>query len=67
MLVSFLAYSSTLKMEATRSSETLVDFQRSTWRYIPEDITLQFIYTSTFPIDFQTQPESLFKIMKIHQ
>jgi hypothetical protein len=40
-LVSFFAYSCTLKMEATCSSETSVDFQRSTWRYIPEDRTLQ--------------------------
>jgi hypothetical protein len=37
---SCLAYSSTLKMEATRSSETSVDFYRTTWRYIPEDRTL---------------------------
>jgi hypothetical protein len=28
-----------LKMESTRSSETLVDFQRTTRRYIPEDGT----------------------------
>jgi hypothetical protein len=40
-LVSCLAYSSTLKMEATYSSETSVDFRRTTWRYIPEDRTLQ--------------------------
>jgi hypothetical protein len=32
----FLAYSSTLKMESIRSSETLVDFQRNTRSYIPE-------------------------------
>jgi hypothetical protein len=32
-----LAYSSTLKMEATFSSETEVDFQRTTQRYIPEN------------------------------
>jgi hypothetical protein len=32
------AYSSTLKMEATCSSRTSVDFQWTTWRYIPEDI-----------------------------
>jgi hypothetical protein len=37
MLDFFLAYSSTLKMEATYSSETSVDFQRTTERYIPED------------------------------
>jgi hypothetical protein len=32
--------SSTLKMEAICSSETLVDAQRTTWRYIPEVDTL---------------------------
>jgi hypothetical protein len=32
----YLAYSPTLKMEATCSSETSVDFQRTTRRYIPE-------------------------------
>jgi hypothetical protein len=40
MLVSCSAYS-TLKMEATCCSETSVDFQRTTRRYIPEDSTLQ--------------------------
>jgi hypothetical protein len=39
-LVSCSAYSSTLKMEAICSSETSVDFQRTTQRYIPEDGTL---------------------------
>jgi hypothetical protein len=34
MLVSCLAYSSTLKMEATYYSETYVDFQRATQRYV---------------------------------
>jgi hypothetical protein len=32
---------STLKMEATYSSETSVDFQRTTRRYIPEDSTVR--------------------------
>jgi hypothetical protein len=41
MLVSCLAYSSTMKMEATYSSETSVDFQRTKRRYIPEDKTIQ--------------------------
>jgi hypothetical protein len=41
MLVSFLVYSSTLKTEVTCSSETPVVFQRTTWRYIPEDRTLR--------------------------
>jgi hypothetical protein len=39
-LVSCLAYSSTLKMEASFSSETSVDFQRIARRYIPGDRTL---------------------------
>jgi hypothetical protein len=39
-LVSCSAYFSSLKMEATRSSETLVDFQRTTWRYVPDYSTL---------------------------
>jgi hypothetical protein len=36
MLVYCLTYSSALKMEATRSSETSVDFPRTTRRYIAE-------------------------------
>jgi hypothetical protein len=40
MLVSSLAYSSALKMEATCSSETSVDFQRTMRSYIPEGRTL---------------------------
>jgi hypothetical protein len=39
-LVSCLAYSSTLKMEAICCSETSVDFQWTTWRYMPEVSTL---------------------------
>jgi hypothetical protein len=41
VLVHWLAYSSTMKMEAIYSSETLVDFQRTTRRYILEAGTLQ--------------------------
>jgi hypothetical protein len=37
MLVSCLAYSSTLKMEATCSSKTLADFQLTTLWYILKD------------------------------
>jgi hypothetical protein len=37
MLVSCLTYFLALKKEATCSSETLVAFQRITWRYILED------------------------------
>jgi hypothetical protein len=40
MLVPCLAYSSTLKMEATCSSEMSVDFYRTTRIYVPEDTTL---------------------------
>jgi hypothetical protein len=39
-LVSCLPYSSTLKIKAICSSETSVDSQRSTWRYIPQCRTL---------------------------
>jgi hypothetical protein len=38
MLVSCLAYSSTLKMKVTCSSEMLVDFQQTTRRYISKSI-----------------------------
>jgi hypothetical protein len=40
MPVSCMAYASTLKMGATCSSETLVDFHWTTQCYIPEDMTL---------------------------
>jgi hypothetical protein len=46
-LVSCSAYSSTLKMEAICSSETSVDIQQITQRYIPEDSTLHN-YTCCF-------------------
>jgi hypothetical protein len=39
-LVSYLAYTSTLRMEVTCSSKTLVDFEGITWSYSPEDRTL---------------------------
>jgi hypothetical protein len=35
-------HSSTLKMEAARSSKTSVDFQWTAWHYIPEDSTLHY-------------------------
>jgi hypothetical protein len=41
MLVSPVTYSSNLKIQATCSFETSVDFQRATRRYIPEDRTVQ--------------------------
>jgi hypothetical protein len=41
LLVCCLTYSSTLKMEMARSSKMLVNFQRTTQRYIPKDLTLQ--------------------------
>jgi hypothetical protein len=39
MLVSCSAYSSTLKMQTKSYSETSVDFQWTTRRYIPQDNT----------------------------
>jgi hypothetical protein len=44
MLLSCLAYSSTLKMEATCYSETSVGSLRATRRYIPEHRTLHIFY-----------------------
>jgi hypothetical protein len=41
LLAGLLNYSSTLKMEAIRSSETSGATQRTTRRHIPEDDTLQ--------------------------
>jgi hypothetical protein len=40
-VVSLLAYSSTLKMKATCSSEMSVEFQRTIWPYFPQVTTLQ--------------------------
>jgi hypothetical protein len=40
MVISCLANFLTLMMEATRSCETMGDFQRTTGHYIPEDRTL---------------------------
>jgi hypothetical protein len=45
-LVSCLAYSLTLNNETLSSSEKSVDFQRTTWRYIPKDITLLCVTTA---------------------
>jgi hypothetical protein len=53
-LVFSLAYSSALKMELTCSSETSIDYQRTTRRYIPEDINLYikrwFCIVNHFPL-----------------
>jgi hypothetical protein len=45
-LVSSLSYSSTLKMEATRSPETSVEFYRAARRCILEDRTLRFRFVN---------------------
>jgi hypothetical protein len=42
MLVSCMAYSSTLKMETRCSSETSSDFHLTAERYVLEDATLQY-------------------------
>jgi hypothetical protein len=53
ILVSCLAYSSTLKMEATSFSETLALFQSNKRRYIPEDRTFHNrLYENLKPHDF---------------
>jgi hypothetical protein len=45
MLVSCLSYSLTLKMEVICSSGTSVDFQWTTWWYVPEDRTIHSHYS----------------------
>jgi hypothetical protein len=51
MLVSSLAYFSTLKNEATCSSETVVGFQQTSRRCIPEDRTFYFLHNVGLPLD----------------
>jgi hypothetical protein len=51
MLVSCLAYSSTLKIEDTYSAETSAEFQRTTQRYIPEDSILYMQYLVSLYFD----------------
>jgi hypothetical protein len=41
LLIAPADFTSNLEMEAARYSETSIDFQRTTWRYIPEDIAHQ--------------------------
>jgi hypothetical protein len=41
MLLSCLAYSSSLKFEVTCSSEISIEFQQNIWVHIPEERTLQ--------------------------
>jgi hypothetical protein len=54
--VSCFAYSSTLKIEATYSSDTLVDFQRTARDYIPEDRTLH-----DFTLETRTKQQQAFR------
>jgi hypothetical protein len=49
LVVSCLAYSSTLKIVATCSSKTSVDFQLTTRGYIPENRTLHELVSITGP------------------
>jgi hypothetical protein len=54
MLVSWLACSSILAMEATFSSEMSVDFRRATLQYIPEVGTRRYRwFPSHFPVKLQ--------------
>jgi hypothetical protein len=61
-LVSCLAYPSTLKMEMTCYSETPFDFQRTAWRYVPDDRTPDnlypiYSYGSKFIMNSESQKE----------
>jgi hypothetical protein len=51
-LVSCLNFSSILKMEATFSSETSVEFQQTTRRYVPQDRALQTYYIKVDSLPF---------------
>jgi hypothetical protein len=42
VLLFFMAYSLTLKMEETSTSKSLVDFKQTTQHYLPEDRTLYY-------------------------
>jgi hypothetical protein len=60
MLVSCLAYSFNLKMEAIISSETSIDFHRTTKRYIPEERILDiFVLVHAVTNQFLTAEEHL--------
>jgi hypothetical protein len=50
ILVSCLAYASTVKMEEIHASETSVEFQQTTGGYISEDRTLQMVLYSYLEI-----------------
>jgi hypothetical protein len=58
LLMSLLAYSSTLMMEVTFSNKMLVGFQLTTWLYIAEDRTFHNPFTSG---EFDGHPMDLTK------
>jgi hypothetical protein len=58
MLVSFSVYYSTMKVEATQSSEMPVNFQRTTRRYITDERIQNQSHTT---IDGQSVSQSLCK------
>jgi hypothetical protein len=60
VLVSCLSYSSTPKIEATCSSETSVDFQRTTRCYFPED--KNSIELVALPLSIRNIPGSNFSL-----
>jgi hypothetical protein len=49
MVFFLLAYSSTLKLEVIYSSETSVDFQRTAWRYILEELFITIAVRTSNP------------------
>jgi hypothetical protein len=68
LLAGLLNYSSTLKMEAIRSSETPGATQRTTRRHIPEDDTLQlFLNGIAFTLPFGLQSSELNEIFNFSQ
>jgi hypothetical protein len=59
-------FSSTLKIEVTWSSEISVNFQRTTWRYIPHDRTLLSYSNWKFLSRFQFLESSKLCNRKLH-
>jgi hypothetical protein len=55
LLAARLAYSSTLKLEAVRSSETSVNFHHTKRRHIPKDVHCRENLKSNMQSDFRRQ------------
>jgi hypothetical protein len=62
LVVSCLAYFSTMEMEAVLSSQMLVNFYLTTWCYIPEDNTFLCYWLSKTQWYFVKQVDDVLKL-----